>query len=75
MRFAIDSRKLGRRLNFWAPSAGGYVYVDLNRQPGQLGRQPCEGGALMGETLWARDETQLERVCRRWYRAYTRARP
>lgn len=76
--FTIKSRKLNRTLTFNCAADAedpkhkyGYIWVDLNGQPGCLGRQICEGGCLMGNTLMATEET-FEQVCRNWYRAYIR---
>lgn len=70
MSFQIVSRKLGRVVTFSRPG-GGYVFVDLNGQPGTLGNQICAGGALSGSTIsCSGDAAEFERVCRRWWRQY-----
>ena len=76
--FSIKSRKLGKTLTFNCNADDedpkhkyGYIFVDLNGQPGCLGRQICEGGSLTGNTLMS-DEKNFENVCRNWYRAYIR---
>lgn len=70
MNFRIISRKLGKVITFSRPG-GGYVYVDLNDQPGTLGCQICAGGSLSGSTITAGgDAAEFERVCRRWWRQY-----
>lgn len=73
MKTTINSRKLDRTLTFSAPG-GGYIYVDLNGKEGTLGNQICRGGRLTGDTLSC-DGTQsdLDRKCVVWYKAYLRA--
>jgi hypothetical protein len=66
----IKSRKLGIAITFSQPG-GGYVYADLNGQPGTLGVQICHGGRTTGSTISCSDSA-FERVCRKWYRAYLR---
>jgi len=69
MNLTINSRNHGA-VTFSGPSdRRGYIYVDLNGQPGTLGQQPCAGGGFRGETLIAGPE-DFERVCRRWWRQY-----
>lgn len=71
MRYTIKSRKLNREITFSRPGKG-YVYVDLNGQPGTLGKQICDGGNLMGSTITysGNDREGFEKLCRRWYRSY-----
>ena len=71
MELKIKSRKLGRTLTFSRPGSY-YIYVDLNGQPGTLGKQICSGGSLRGETLYysGEDEDAFARICRNWYRAF-----
>lgn len=69
MQLTITSKKLGRTLTFWKCSGPGYVYVDLNDQPAQQGKQICYGGDLFGNTVYTSD-VQFESVVRRWYRSF-----
>lgn len=73
MELRINSRVLDTELIFTRPG-NFYVYVDLNGQPGCLGRQICEGGSLLGGTLGYHgdDEAGFKRLCRNWYRSYMR---
>ena len=73
MQLTIKSRKLGKEITF-SRAGSYYIYVDLNGQPGCLGRQICEGGSLMGDTLGYQGESKerFEAICRRWYKAYIR---
>lgn len=76
MNLTIDSRKLGHEIAFYRPGSD-YIFVDLTpRQtaPGTLGQQICDHGSLMGSTMGYRGESQavFERICRRWWKAYTR---
>ena len=73
MRITINSRALNQEVTFSRPGSG-YVYVDLNGQPGTLGNQICDGGKLMGNTITysGDDDAQFARVCRNWFRASLR---
>jgi hypothetical protein len=70
MKLSLYSRKLGTTITFTRPG-GGYVYADLNGQPGTLGVQICHGGRTTGRTIDCGTEA-FERVCRNWLRAYLR---
>lgn len=63
--FTINSRKHGE-IRFHVRDDGGYVRVTGN---GWDHRQPCAGGGFAGSTLSA-SPTSLERVARRWWRAW-----
>lgn len=69
----IKSKKLGTTLEFSRPG-GGYIYVDLNGQPGTLGKQICYGGNLMGVTISysGDDDAVFDKICRSWYKSYLR---
>lgn len=73
MKFTINSRKFKQKITFSRPGQG-YIFVDLNGQPGTLGRQICDGGYLMGGTLayYGDDQTEFEAICKRWWKAYLR---
>ena len=75
-RLTIKSKVIGDEVTFSRPG-GYYIYVDLNGQPGCLGRQICEGGELLGDTLGVDgdDETaqvRFEIMCRNWWKTYLR---
>lgn len=72
MKLQITSRKHRRTITFSRPGSG-YIFADLNGQPGTLGNQICSGGSTMGNTLsYSGDEQEeFETICRRWYRAYS----
>ena len=74
METTINSRKLGSPVTFYAPSSGGYVFVDLNGQPGTLGQQICSGGGVdYGSTLSYRgDPENFGAFCRRWFASHLR---
>lgn len=65
-RFTIKTRDAGT-LEFWAPDGGGYVRLESPGYPGTLGRQICDGGGMMGNTLEA-DARSLPAVARSWNR-------
>lgn len=73
MELTIKSRKLNQEITF-SRAGNYYIYVDLNGKPGSLGRQICEGGGLMGDTIGYRGESEsrFEAICRRWYKAFIR---
>ena len=76
MNITINSRKLGRPVDFYRPGRG-YIFVDLSgdgSNPGVLGRQICDGGKLIGRTISysGEDEAVFARICRGWFRAYLR---
>ena len=75
MKLTIHSRKLGKPLTY--SRCGVYVYVDINGEPGFLGRQICDGGKLTGNTIavygYENDSAvkkEFERVCRNWHKRY-----
>ena len=73
MKFSIKSKTLGKTLTFSTSGIeSGYVYVDLNDQPGILGNQICEGGKLVGSTIEQKEpnESSFEKTCRAWYKKY-----
>lgn len=70
MRFTITSRKLRKTFEFWAPSYGGYIYLQYPDKDGSLGDRICSGGGFRGDTLSAKTEEQFEAVCRGWYRQH-----
>ena len=73
MEFTIKSHKLGQEITF-SRAGNYYIYVDMNGKPGSLGRQICEGGSLMGDTIGYRGENEerFEAICRRWYKSFIR---
>jgi hypothetical protein len=75
MKFTINSRKLGREITFFAQN-NGYIFVDLNGQPGILGNQICQGGYLGGNTLSfsGDDERAFAAKCRKWFGQYLKNR-
>lgn len=58
MQASIYSRKLSRTVNFSIPGHG-YIYADLNGQPGTLGVQICSGGSTFGSALSYRGDDQM----------------
>jgi len=79
MEFTIKSRRFKRDINFFCndfkPDAQfqmRFIFVDLNKQPGVLGNQLCEGGGLRGATVMAYSEKDFESTCRKWWKAYLR---
>ena len=71
MRVVIDSQLLGKTFKFWAPDAGGYVYLEGQNSPGTSGRQICEGGGYTGTAVEV-GPSDFDASCRRWYRAHIR---
>jgi hypothetical protein len=72
MKCELYSRKLKKTLTFSIPGAS-YVYVDINGQPGTLGRQICTGGCLMGSTIsfYGGDgKEKFQAMCKNWLRQY-----
>jgi hypothetical protein len=76
MKHTINSRKFGE-VTFFVQSNGGYIFVDLNKKPGTLGNQICDGGELMGNTISYhgdrnRDlhQESFEKICNNWFRKY-----
>jgi hypothetical protein len=70
METTINGKILGKKLTFFIPGESGYVFVDLNGREGSLGNQICQGGRLLGSTLRASNQDDLNRTAQRWYRAY-----
>ncbi len=70
MRLIITSRKLKQYFDFWAPSNGGYIFLESSDNAGSLGTQICQGGGFIGSTLMADNEKEFKAVCRRWYRQH-----
>ena len=68
MELTINNRKIGE-ITFYMRSSGGYVYADLNGKPGTMGRQICESGSLMGNTIISTG-SGFEKTCRNWLRKY-----
>lgn len=68
MEFTINSRKHGK-ISFWMNGNAGYVFLQSEGRPGQLGEQICEGGSFMGSTISANAEN-FEKVCRRWHKQH-----
>ena len=73
MEIKIKSRILGKPITFTRPGQG-YIYADLNGQPGTLGNQICRGGRTIGSAISYDGENreEFEHICRSWYRAYVR---
>ena len=63
-RITINTRNVGP-LTFFVPDSGGYVRMESPGKSGTLGDQICDGGAFMGSTLRASENT-LGTVARRW---------
>jgi len=76
MKLTIFSKRLGREVTFSRPGSD-YLYVDLNGQPGCLGKQLCDGGYLSGSTVGygGDSEEEFAGVCRQWWRNYLRNHP
>jgi len=73
MRTTIKSKKLNRTFEFWAPSNGGYITLEEGENVGCLGKQICEGGEFLGETLYSTaNENTFKKICRSWYKALLR---
>lgn len=68
MKLTINNRKIGK-VTFFMSSGGGYVYADLNGKPGAMGRQICERGSLMGNTIIS-TESGFKKTCRNWLGKY-----
>jgi hypothetical protein len=74
MKLTIKSRRLGRKVTFWANETytySSYVHLDLNGQEGCLGNQICDGGRLMGSTITCTTKS-FEHICRRWWTQWLR---
>lgn len=69
MKAVIYSRKLNRSLTYHMNGDKGYIYADLNGEPGTLGLQICKGGQLSGATINA-NHRDFHRKVRAWHRAY-----
>lgn len=68
-QLTLKSRKTGQTFNFWMPLDGGYIRLESEGSSGTLGKQICQGGGFMGNTLSATPET-FEKTCRTWYKAH-----
>lgn len=73
MELTIKSRVLDRTLTF-SRAGNYYIYVDLNGEPGMLGKQICRYGGLLGQTIGysGDDQDRFNKICRNWYRNYIR---
>jgi hypothetical protein len=73
MRTTINTREFGE-LTFFTGNGTNYVFVDINGQPGTLGKQICDGGGLMGSTISCRSTrpSDFEKLCKKWWRNYLR---
>lgn len=69
-RFVINSKIFGV-CSFFVPDNGGYVRLELDGKSGTLGRQICQGGGFMGNTLSGCPES-LENIARLWHKARLR---
>ncbi len=71
MELVINSKKLNTKITFSKPGEL-YIFADLNKQEGSLGKQICVGGDIWGSTLWHEgcDKDSFDKICRNWYRAY-----
>lgn len=71
METTINSRKLDSKITFSVPGSG-YIYVDLNGQPGTLGNQICRGGGLSGSTMSysGNDPVIFKKICQNWLKSY-----
>lgn len=66
MRITINTKDAGP-LTFFAPDAGGYVYLESGARRGTLGTQICSGGTTRGNTLRCGPSVEsLARVARDW---------
>jgi hypothetical protein len=72
MKMTIKTKNNGT-ITFSRPG-GGYIYADLNGQPGTLGRQICAAGRETGNTLAysGDDSAEFARICRNWVRSLAR---
>ena len=73
MQLTINSKILNKKITFSIPG-NSYVFVDINGQPGTLGKQICAGGYTLGDTLSysGQNQSDFESICHRWYRAYVK---
>lgn len=76
MKFTMNSRSLGHPVTFSRPGKS-YVYLDDSYsqcKPGMLGRQICEGGCFMGDTItfYGDDQAAFETLCRKWFAKFIR---
>ena len=71
MELTIKSQKLKRNITFSRPGSK-YIFADLNGKDGSLGKQICDGGYLLGNTITytGGDQQQFNEICRSWYRSY-----
>jgi len=71
MKFTINSKKLGKEIEFSIPGKS-YIFVDLNGKPGTLGEQICKGGSTMGSTIsyHGDDMKEFSTICKRWWKLY-----
>lgn len=75
MHTTINSRILDKKLTFSRPG-NGYIYVDINGQPGTLGRQIGERGFLTGGMIsyTGTDTNEFKKICRNWLNSYIKNR-
>lgn len=71
MKTTINTRNHGE-VTFFTTGKNGYVWVNLNGQPGTLGNQICDGGHLSGSTMSCQSNslTDFEKLCRNWWKRY-----
>ena len=71
MRYTIKSRKLNKTLTFYRDGPA-HIYVDMNGQPGILGKKICYNGQFTGVCLSCEGEDQaaFEKLCKQWYQAH-----
>jgi len=63
----IKSKLLKQKLTFSQPGET-YIFVDMNGQPGSLGRQLFKDG---GAVTYSGDSDRVfAKMCRRWYREH-----
>lgn len=74
MRLTIVPKKYTEfgNFDFWMPENGGYIYLESKGHEGTTGRQICDGGGFMGNTLSGCNRAHFEYVCRLWYRQFIR---
>jgi len=74
MNLTIKSRKLGHAMTYFGHN--GYIWVDINGEPGTLGKQLCYGGKFRGNTVmynnWRSEsaEADFKKEARAWHRAF-----
>ena len=74
MMIEINSRKLGRKVSFSVPGKR-YIFFDMSEDqnsPGTLGKQICDGGELMGNTMTYSGDNikEFKNICKNWLNSF-----